>query len=80
MKRTVAFRILDNSIYVEAKLEDLGGQRVRVLGFYLDGKRCIPAMGIRQEVERGLARALQTEWNGKYELVDVSPSVEEEEI
>ena len=63
---------------IEAKLRDLGGQRVAVEGFYVDGKRTIPHSRFREETFKQLARALESDYPGKYELVNLWPSLSQE--
>lgn len=60
---------------IEAKLADLGGGRCRIDGFYVDGKRTIPHSHFREETFKQLGRAIESEFHGNYELVDLWPSL-----
>jgi hypothetical protein len=73
MIRDLGFKIYE--INVDVKFDDLGGGRCRVLGFYIDGKRCVPAHTMRDEVYKRLGAAIRSEWKGKFELVDILPAL-----
>ena len=73
MSKGVSFTVY--GMKIEAKLRDLGGQRVTVEGFYVDGVRTVPHSNFRQETFKQLAAAIQRQWPGRWELVNAWPTL-----